>query len=72
MTQIILDDKQAEVLADALEPVAVCDPKGDIVAYIEPIWSRADIAKAKQRLASNQPRYTTKEVLNHLRSLGAE
>ncbi len=65
-------DKQAALLAQALELVAVCDPNADIVAYIEPVWSRKDLAEAKQRLASNQPRYSTDEVLQHLRSLGAE
>ncbi len=72
MTQIVLDDKQADVVTRALEPVAVCNPKGEIVAYIEPVWSGDDIAEAKRRLASQQPRFTTGKVLEHLRSLGAE
>ena len=72
MTQIVLDDKQAELVTRALEPVAVCNPNGDIVAYIEPVWTGDDIAETKRRLASQQPRFTTVKVLEHLRSLGAE
>lgn len=69
MQQIILTDEQAEVVASALKPVAVCDGKGRVLGTIAPIWTEEDIADAKRRLASDEPRYTTAQVLEYLRSL---
>jgi hypothetical protein len=68
MNQIILTDEQAQVVASALKPVPVCDAKGRVLGTIMPIWTEEDIADAKRRLASDEPRYTTAEVLEYLRS----
>lgn len=69
MPEIVLDQAQADVVAGSVEPVKVCDPTGEVLGYIDPLWTHADIAEAKRRLASDQPRYTTAQVLEHLRSL---
>jgi hypothetical protein len=36
---------------------------------IDPVWTEEDIADARRRLASDEPRYTTAQVLAHLKSL---
>ena len=69
MLQIVLTDEQAKVVASALKPVQVCDSRGNVLGRIDPIWTEEDIAEAKRRLASDEPRYTTAQVLEHLRSL---
>jgi hypothetical protein len=69
MVQIVLTDEQAQVVASALQPVRVCDSQGNFLGSITPIWTAEDIADAKRRLASNEPRYTTAQVLEYLRSL---
>jgi hypothetical protein len=69
MLQIVLTDEQANVVATALKPVQLCDPQGNVLAVIPPTWTEADIAEAKRRLAANERRYSTAEVLAYLKSL---
>jgi hypothetical protein len=69
MTQLILNAEQSQIVAKALEPVEVCAPNGEVLGVIEPAVTREEIADAKQRLATDQPRYTTAQVLEHLQSL---
>ena len=66
MPQIVLDPAQAEIVTTAVEPVAVCDATREVLGYIDPLWTRSDIVEAKRRLASDQPRYTTAQVIEHL------
>ena len=68
MVQIVLTDEQAQVVASALEPVQVCDSRGNVLGRIDPVWTEDDIADARRRLASDEPRYTTAQVLEYLRS----
>jgi hypothetical protein len=69
MPEIVLTAEQARVVAGSLVPVMVRDGNGNTLGRIEPIWTAEDIADAKRRLASDEPRYTTAQVLEHLRSL---
>ncbi|HYV37964.1 MAG TPA: hypothetical protein VE988_19925 [Gemmataceae bacterium] len=69
MTQLILTDEQAKLAAGALRPFPVVDAKGNTVGTFSPVWTQEDIAEAKQRLASKQPRFTTAQVLDYLQSL---
>jgi hypothetical protein len=69
MLQIVLTDEQAKVVATALKPVQVRDGQGNALGWINPVWTEEDIAEAKRRLASDEPRYTTAQVLEYLRSL---
>jgi hypothetical protein len=69
MLQIVLTDEQAKVVTTALKPVQVRDNHGNSLGWIQPIWTEEDIAEAKRVLASNEPWYTTEQVLAYLRSL---
>ena len=74
MTQIKLTAEQAEALTTATEPTVLCRPDGIVVggAYKqpkEPLFTPEEIAEAERRLDAPGPWYTTKEVLDHLRSL---
>ena len=70
MPEIVLTQEQTEVVARAKDAVQVRDSKGNVLGYIEPPdFTPEEIAEAKSALASKQPRYTTAQVLEHLRSL---
>jgi hypothetical protein len=72
MTRIVLTDEQARIVAAAKKPLPVCDERGNVLGFVSPAWSEADIAEAKKRLASDAPRLTTAEILAYLRSLEGE
>jgi hypothetical protein len=79
MTQILLTTEQAGILAAASEPVAICRPDGSVAGFISPKgrlitpdkcpFTPEEIAAAEKEAESPGPWYTTKEVLEHLRSL---
>jgi len=69
MQHIIVDDQQARIISEATEDVEIRDPRRRHLGYVAHGFTDEDIAIAKQRLASDGPRYTTQEVLDHLRSL---
>lgn len=72
MSDIQLNDEQSQILASATDEVLFWDPKGNVVKRLPPGLpsdEQAIIAEAERRLASDQPRYTTAEVLGHLDAL---
>jgi len=76
MTQITLNSEQAAILAKANESVLIYLPDGSIAGLLrrdmtpkEPIFTPEEIAEAERRANSPGPWHTTKEVLDHLRSL---
>jgi len=72
MIRIVLDEKQAAVLASAREAVAVCDAAGKVLGYVELVFSSEDVTEAKRRAATPGKWHTTEEVLEHLRSLDSQ
>jgi hypothetical protein len=72
MAHIILTAEQTQAIASSLEPVEVRDVQGRVLVVIKPVWTKDDIEDIKRRMADpNQKRYTTAEVLAHLKSLEA-
>ncbi len=72
MPHIVVDDQQAKIIAEAAQTVEIRDQKGNRLGYIAHAFTDEDIAVAKRRLQSDEPRFTTREVLSHLRSLERE
>ena len=69
MTQIILDDAQAQAIAQARDIVVLRDRAGNYLGSVQPEeWTSEDIALATARLNSNQPSYTTQQVLERRES----
>jgi len=66
---IVVDDLQAKIISDATQSVEIHDRRGNQLGYVAHRFTDEDIAVAKRRLQSDEPRFTTQEVLNHLRSL---
>ena len=69
MSHIVVDQTQAELVAQARGLVQVRDPDGRVVGYITPAPTDEEIARARLRFGSNEPTFTTAQVLDHLRSL---
>ena len=69
MQHIVVNDQQAKLISGATESVEIRDARGGHLGYVAHGFTDEDIAIAKQRLASDEPRYATREVLDHLRSL---
>jgi hypothetical protein len=70
MKHLVLNDEQMKILAEAQQQVEVRDSGGHLVGYLQFVgFTRAEVEEAKRRLASDEPRYTTEQVLAHLRSL---
>jgi len=69
MAQIIVSDDQARVIGEAGEDVEIRDRWGNHLGYVVHGFTDEDVAIAKRRLASDQPRLTTQQVLEHIHSL---
>jgi hypothetical protein len=72
MTQLVLTEEQARIVAQASDGVEVCDPKGNVMGRLTPPYTAADIAEARRRLASDQPRYPAEQVHARLEALQQE
>jgi hypothetical protein len=66
---IIVDDEQAKIIAESADGIEIRDRNGNRLGYIVHGFTDEDIAIAKQRLGSDEPRFTTEQVIEHLRSL---
>ncbi|HET6882730.1 MAG TPA: hypothetical protein VFI31_21360 [Pirellulales bacterium] len=71
MSQIVVNDQQVAMIKQAQCAVDVVDYQGNLVGFITPVADDAELAKWRQRLAFDEPTFTTAEVLAHLRSLGS-
>jgi hypothetical protein len=69
MQHIVVDDQQAKLISEATESVEIRDSRGRHLGYVAHGFSDEDIAVAKQRSSSEEPRYKTQDVLDQLRSL---
>ncbi len=66
MQHIIVDEQQAKVISEATDGIEIRDPQGRCLGYVAHGFTEEDFAIARQRLASDDSRYTTQEVLDHL------
>ncbi|HUY33458.1 MAG TPA: hypothetical protein VMV69_11975 [Pirellulales bacterium] len=71
MTDIVVDEQQAAIIAKAGRSVRILDPKGNIVGFVTPAPSPEEIARARKSRDEGVggPMYTTQQVLEYLRSL---
>jgi hypothetical protein len=69
MPHIVLSEEQTDVVTRSTEPVEVRDSEGRVLACIPAAGHGDEIAEAKRRLASDQPRYTSQQVQSHLQAL---
>lgn len=69
MTYIVLDEQQAKILSEACGVIGLRDQSGRHLGFVSHGFTDDDIEMARKRLASDGPRYTTAEVLDHLQRL---
>jgi len=69
MPHIVVDDEQAKIIVESAGNIEIRDRSGKPLGYVAHGFTDEDIAIAKQRRASDQPRYTTGQVLDHIESL---
>ena len=75
MTEIILTGDQMHQLASATDDVVIADGQGNVIVRFPPKISEKEAAiveEAKRRLASDQPRIPSSEVLERLKRLNEQ
>ena len=66
---IVVDDEQAKIITDSSETIEIRDRAGKRLGYVAHGFSEENLAIARQRFHSDEPRFTTQQVLAHLQSL---
>ena len=69
MTRIQLNAEQSRAIREAGKTIEIVDESGRRVAVLPDGWTAADIEDAKRARDSTERRWSTTEVLNHLRSI---
>jgi hypothetical protein len=71
MVDIVVSDELAREILARSETVRIRDAQGRVLFALAPRPGNEpdDVGQMRRALASDQPRYTTEQVLNHLRSL---
>lgn len=69
MVQIVVTPDQARAIADAKDGIVFVDAHGNRLGYFARPVCEEEIAIARQRAASDEPRRTTRQVLERLKSL---
>jgi hypothetical protein len=72
MRHIVVDDGLARLISQAADRIEIRDLQGRLLGYVAQVvhgFTGEDVAIGRERLASNEPRYTTREVLDYLQSL---
>ena len=72
MPHIVVDDEQARIIFESADSIEIRDRRGKHLGYVARGFTDEDIAVARARRASDEPRLTTEQVLDHLRSLEQE
>lgn len=75
MTEIILTSDQSQLFSQATDGVVFCDAAGKVIARIPPVISeeeKAIIAESRRRLASDEPRVPSADVLARLKARQAQ
>ena len=68
MIRIVVDDEQAKAIAQSTDVVEIRNREGRILGYVTHGFTADDVAVAQKRLRSEQPRFTTQQVLSRLRT----
>ena len=69
MVKIVVTEDQEKIIAEANGGVEIVDAAGNRLGFFARPFTDEDIAIARQRAASDEPRRTTEQVLERLKSL---
>jgi hypothetical protein len=70
MVQIVMTEAQAKLFAATDEHVEIVDANGRRLGTVLRPPSEEDVRIARERINQGGKRYTTAEVISHLRTLG--
>ena len=68
MRDIVITDDLCRAITEAHGEVRLVTAQGEVLGRFEPELTPDELAEIRRRLASNEPRYTTREVLDRLGS----
>lgn len=68
MRDVIVSDDLCRAIAFAEGEVRLVTAQGEVLGRFAPELTADELAEIRRRLASDEPRYTTKEVLDRLGS----
>ena len=68
MQHLVVSDEQARIISQTSEGIEIRDRNGKHLECVAHGFSEEDIAIAKERMTLDEPRHTTHEVLDLLRS----
>jgi hypothetical protein len=71
MRDIIVSDDLCRSLAEGGEDIRFVTAAGEVLGRFEPELTPQEMAEIRRRLASSEPRYTTRQVLDRLGSAPA-
>ena len=71
MRDIIVSDDLCRSITESTEDIRFVTAAGEVLGRFEPELTPREMAEIRRRLASNEPRYTTQEVLDRLGSAPA-
>jgi hypothetical protein len=69
MPHIVVDDEQAKLIVAVTDSIEIRDRNGHHLGYVAHGFTDDDLNIAKQRQSSDEPRISTKQVLDHLKSI---
>lgn len=69
MPHIVVDDEQAKLIAATEDSIEIRDKRGHHLGYVAHGFTDEDFAIAKRRMMSDEPRYSTKQVMDRLHSM---
>ena len=72
MVKVIVTEDQAKAIAAAKDGVEFVDASGNRLGFFARPFGEDDIAIARQRAASDEPRRSTQQVIDRLKSLEQE
>ncbi|MEM8671808.1 MAG: hypothetical protein AAGG48_30095 [Planctomycetota bacterium] len=72
MVKIVVTEDQAKAIATAKEGVEFVDADGNRLGFFAHPFNEDDISIAQERAASDEPRRTTQQVIDRLKSLEKE
>lgn len=69
MVQIVVTEDQAKAIAESQERIEIVDTAGNRLGFFARPFTDDDVAIARKRAASDEPRRTTEQVIDRLNSL---
>jgi hypothetical protein len=68
MRDVVVSDDLLRAIAESGGEIRFVNAHGEVIGRFEPELTPAELQEVRRRLTSSEPRYTTDQVLDRLRS----